>query len=105
MENLFEHCEGWENCKNEDLKSLFEKKMIEGNKFNWPKEEELNKLNEICLKCNHPLKIEERKCSVCGNDALQTLKLIIGGKAGSIDIYNYRCESCDRVLYSHGELD
>lgn len=105
MKAIFlQNCESWDerNCLSEDLRSLYEKKMSKGKKFELPDDDELEKLNEICKKCNHPLKIEEMKCPGCGNKDLQPPKIIISGKvAGYREIYNYRCEPCDRVLYSH----
>ena len=98
---LFELCEGWENCEDEDFRKLYEKKMVEGKDFESLTEEEIEVLNVLCSKCKHPLKIEEKRCPICGNETLSPPKLIISGKAGSIKIYNYRCEPCDRVLYSH----
>ena len=71
MKKLFESCGSSENCENEDLKSLFENKMIKREEFKLPGEEELETLNELCKKCNHSLEIEESKCPVCGNENLQ----------------------------------
>ena len=118
MGNLFEHCEGWENCENEDLKNLFENKMVEGEKFKLPEGDELERLNKICIKCNHALTIEERKCPVCENENLQASPWIavdkekksslpltsIESNAGSQ--YFYKCENrdCERILYSHKKL-
>lgn len=105
MKAIFEFCEDWEHCeKSRDLRDLFEKKIIERDKFKLPPEEELEILNEVCKQCKTPLLIEERKCPVCENEDLQPPKLIIGGEGGSIEVYNYRCEPCDRVLYSHGKF-
>lgn len=36
--------------------------MNEGNEFKLPEEDELERLNNICKKCNQLLEIEERKC-------------------------------------------
>jgi len=104
MNAIFEFCEAWENCENEALQSLFERKEIEGNNFNWPNKRELIKLNEICASCKHSLKIEEKKCPICGNENLNPPKIIISGETAGIKIYNYRCEHCDRVLYSHNKF-
>jgi len=113
MENLFMHCEGWENCENEDLKNLFEKKMVEGEKFKLPEGDELERLNKNCIKCNHSLEIEESKCPVCGNENLQGSPLvsfhekqprpipITSIESGGITQYFYRCENCKRLLYYH----
>lgn len=107
MKAIFQqNCGSWDerNCPSEDLRNLYEKKMSEGREFKLPEEDELKKLNDICSNCKEPLKIEEKKCPVCENEDLQPPKLIIGGKAGSIEVYNHRCERCDRVLYSHGKF-
>ena len=105
MKAIFEFCEDWEHCeKSDDLRDLFERKMIEGDKFKLPPEEKLKRLNELCSKCKEALKIEEKKCPVCGNEDLQPPKYFTGGEGGSIDVHNYRCEPCDRVLYSHGKF-
>ncbi len=104
MENLFEHCEGWENCENGNLKSLFENKMIKREEFKLPEGNELERLNKICIKCNHDLIIEEKKCPVCGNNDLQ-VPLFYMGEAASTKIYNYYCDKCRRNLYSLGKLD
>ncbi len=117
MENLFEHCEGWENCdESEDLRKLFEKKIIEGKEFKLPEGDELEKYNKICRNCNYSLEIEERKCPVCGNENLQASPLVSFHEkqprpipitlieAGGITQYLYRCENCKRLLYSYKKL-
>ena len=117
MENLFEHCEGWENCdESEDLRNLFEKKIIEGKEFKLPEGDELEKYNKICRKCNYSLKTEERKCPVCANENLQGSPLVLFHEkqpqpiritlieGGGVTQYLYRCENCKRLLYSHRKL-
>jgi hypothetical protein len=101
MKKIFEFCEKWETCENEDLQNLFEESMIKGKGFKWPADEKLTQFNDICSSCKQPLLIEEKKCPVCENESLGPPKLIISTQAASRKLYNYRCEPCDRVLYSH----
>lgn len=113
MEALFELCEGWENCdKSDDLRTLFEEKIIEGEEFMLPEGDELEKYNEICRKCNYSLEIEESKCPVCESENLQGSPLVLFHEkqprpipitlveSGGITQYFYRCENCKRLLYS-----
>jgi hypothetical protein len=118
MENLFERCYNWQDCENEELKNLFEEKMIKGNKFSWPKEEKLDNLNKICSDCDRALKITEKKCPVCGQIELtgsplrkwgEEKKFIlplpsIEGGFGSLHFYQCENKDCKRLLYSHKKL-
>ncbi len=67
----------------------------------------------------HPLKIEEKKCPKCGSKrlvhqplgALNKIKIIIPTPDIETDIESvecdanfYRCEKCERFLYSTEEL-
>ncbi len=104
MQRLYEFCEVWENCDDKEFRDFYGKKMIKGEDFDSLTEDEIKKLNELCKKCKHALKIEEKKCPVCGNRDLQPPKRISGGEAGSLEVFNHRCENCDRVLYSHKKL-
>lgn len=103
MKPLFEICEGWENCDNEDLRSLFERKIIEGKKFKLPKEKELEKLKKICRNCGHSLKIEKKECPMCERKDLITI-FPSDIEDASITIYRYKCKNCSRHLYSYKEL-
>ena len=113
MKALFELCGGWENCdKSDDLRTLFEDKIIGREKFKLPEGDELEKYNEICRKCNYSLEIEESKCPVCGSENLQRSPLVLFHEkqptplpvtfieGGGITQYLYRCENCKRLLYS-----
>ena len=106
MKPLYEFCEGWENCENKDLRDLFEKKMIEGKKFEWPTEKKLEELKETCANCKHYLKIEEAECHVCGGTILTTPAFPLPSEIeeASITKYLYRCINCKRRLYSYRKL-
>ena len=115
MKKLFEFCGREENCEDEEFRSIYEKKMLEGKNFSSLSEEEIRRLNELCKKCNHLLETEEKKCPVCGNENLQGSPLvsfhekqkwplpITSFESGGLTHYFYRCENkaCGRLLYSH----
>ena len=101
MKKIFEFCEEWEICENEELRNLYGEKMMKGREFEWPPDKRIERLNDICSNCKQPLLIDEKKCPVCENETLGPPKRIISGEAASMKLYNYRCEPCDRVLYSH----
>jgi len=106
MKLLYEFCEGWANCENKDLQDLFEKKIIEREKFERPSGKKLEELKEICANCKHCLEIEEAKCPVCGGTILTTpafpLPSVI--ESASTTQYFYRCIDCKRHLYSYRKL-
>lgn len=104
MKPLYEFCEGWENCKNKDLQDLFEKKIIEREKFERPTGKKLEELKEICANCKHRLKIEEAKCPVCGGTILTTPAFLSEIEQPSITEYLYICIDCKRHLYSYRKL-
>lgn len=98
MNILFEFCENWERCDNEDLRSLFEEKMIKGKDFEYPSKEKVEGLNKICKECDHSLHITKQLCPVCGSSELEPGTW--SGDLGWIRIYNYKCINCERNLYS-----
>ncbi|TET68638.1 MAG: hypothetical protein E3J56_11120 [Candidatus Aminicenantes bacterium] len=113
MQRLYEFCERWENCGNKEFRDVYGEKMIKGEDFDSLTEDEIKKLNELCSKCKNSLKVEEKKCPICGNENLQGSPLISFHKdqpypipitsieGGGITQYLYRCENCKRLLYSH----
>jgi len=106
MKALFTICEGWRNCKNEDLQDLYEKKETEGKYFRWPLELELDELNKICIGCKHPLEIKKTECPVCGGTVLRNPEFPIPSeiKAISATQYFYKCMNCNRHLYSFNKI-
>ncbi|MDH4218480.1 MAG: hypothetical protein OEW69_08660 [Nitrospirota bacterium] len=106
MKALFTICGGWGNCENKDLRKLFERKEEEGKIFEWPSEQQLEELNEICSSCEHPLELHEDDCPVCRGTALNTSPFPLPSKfyATSITQYFYMCMNCMRFLYSSRKI-
>ena len=109
MHGIFKFCKVYDNCSIPEFKNFYQVKFLSDPEFAHLTEEEIQFVNEICLKCSRPLFINERECPVCGSENLQPPHLIMGGKIGSspdggMEIYNYRCGSCARVLSSHIKL-
>ena len=108
MKAIFlQNCDFWERdfCPDTYLRELHEKKFRKGKEFKLPKEYELKKLNKICSTCKNPLRIKEKKCPLCGKIDIQPSEAVSGGEMISTEIYNYKCDKCDRFLYSYARLD
>lgn len=99
MKEIFKFCKYWEGetCKDEALKNLHRKKVIEEKAFKWPKKEELNQLNKICMKCEKLLPIKEQKCLFCGN---KDLKLLGSSIVDISTVYIYECAKCGEKFTS-----
>jgi len=99
MKGIFTICKYWqgETCKDETLKNLHREKAIKGKSFKWPDKDELNRLNEICLKCENLFPIKEQKCPFCGNKDLQLLGSSI---VNTTTVYIYECAKCGNKLTS-----
>ncbi len=108
MKAIFlQNCDFWERdfCPDTHLRELNEKKFRKRKEYTLPKEYDLKKLNKICSYCKNPLRIEEKKCPLCGKIDIQFSESASGGEMISTDIYNYKCDKCDRFLYSHIKFD
>ncbi len=103
---FLQNCDFWERnfCPDTHLRKLHEKKFRKGNELKLLKEYELRKLNKICLTCKNPLRIKEKECPLCGKNDIQPSESISGGELISPEIYNYKCDKCDRFLYSYTKL-
>ena len=74
--------------------------MREGENFKLPRENKLRRLNEICAKCRHALRIYEKECPACG--AIDISKPIFNTeRTPLIEVYFYNCSKCGRHLYSN----
>lgn len=99
MKAIFlQNCDFWERdfCPDSYLR-----KLRDGKEFKLPEESKLKKLNKICSICKNPLRIKEKKCPLCGKTDIQLSESISGGEMISNEIYNYKCDKCDRFLYSY----
>ncbi|MDH5466421.1 MAG: hypothetical protein OEY25_03280 [Candidatus Aminicenantes bacterium] len=102
MKAIFlQNCDLWwmNSCPNEDLKKLHKKMTLKKDKFKLPKENELKRLNKICLRCRHVLQIHEAKCPVCETNNISKPAFNIRNSV-SMDVYFYKCLICNRNLYS-----
>lgn len=104
MKAIFKSCTLWDKgiCNHQDLADLHQR-MSEEHAFKGPGQAEINKLNTICALCKFPLLIEVKECPSCGNVELQ--QGITKGQLGVNLVFNYNCEECGRILYSHQNLD
>jgi DNA-directed RNA polymerase subunit RPC12/RpoP len=102
MEVLFNLCEGWETCRIEELRDLYEKSVAEGDEFRLPSRQKLEALNKICASCKHCLELRGDECPVCGGMVLITpsFPLPVEFEAASTIQYFYRCIRCKKLLYS-----
>jgi predicted RNA-binding Zn-ribbon protein involved in translation (DUF1610 family) len=104
MKAIYEICTLWDKeiCNREELVELHQQreksKNLRGNG-----QHDIRQFNEICCLCKFPLQIEARECPSCGNAELQ--RGITRGQLGAKLVYNYNCEECGRILYSHLNLD
>ena len=103
MKAIYLTCKLWDKriCNQPELRELYQPE--EGSLS--PRStglSEIRQLNEICCLCKFPLMIDIRQCPSCGNAELQ--QEITRGQLGINLIYNYNCEECGRILYSHQNL-
>lgn len=103
---FLQNCDFWEGgfCPDTNLRELHKKKFKKGKEFKLPEENELKILNEICSTCKNPLRIKEKKCPLCGKIDIQPSDSASGGELISTEIYNYKCDNCDRFSYSYAKL-
>ncbi len=111
MKYLHTYCESFqsEHCNKEIMDAFMPKKINPGEEIPlWPIGEELERLNQICMNCEHAnLFIENRECPVCRCNNLEVpiLKAIsYGTKTPSRTVYIYKCHECHKTLYSLNEL-
>ena len=106
MEILFRLCEGWETCRIEELRDLYDKREAEGKNFKWPSEQKINELNKICASCKHCLELHGAECPVCGGMVLITPRfpLPVEFEVASTIQYFYRCIRCKKLLYSSKKI-
>jgi predicted RNA-binding Zn-ribbon protein involved in translation (DUF1610 family) len=104
LKAIFNSCTLWEKgiCNHQDLAELH-RRMNEECVFQGPGRAEIKELNTICSLCKFPLLIEVKECPSCGNVELQ--RGITRGQLGVNLVFNYNCEECSRILYSHQNLD
>jgi len=104
---FLQNCDFWERdfCPDTYLRKLHEKNFRKGKELELLKEYELRKLNKICSTCKNPLRIKEKKCPLCGKIDIQPSESVSGGEMISTEIHNYKCDKCDRFLYSYAKLD
>jgi hypothetical protein len=100
---FLQNCDFWERdfCPDPYLRKLNEKKFRKGKEFQLLKEYDLKKLNKTCSNCKNPLRIKEKKCPLCERTDIQLSESVSGGEMIATEIYNYKCDECDRFLYSH----
>jgi predicted RNA-binding Zn-ribbon protein involved in translation (DUF1610 family) len=103
LKAIYEICTLWDKeiCNHQDLVDLHQR-VREKDPLAKPGKAELKKLNNICSLCKFPLMIENKECPVCGNADLQ--RGITRGQLGLNLVFNYNCEECGRILYSHEDL-
>ncbi len=103
MKAIYEICTLWDKeiCHHQDLVDLH-RRINEESAFPGPSMAELKKLNSICSLCKFPLMTAIKECPVCGNAELQ--RGITRGQVGVNLVFNYNCEECGRILYSHKDL-
>ena len=111
MKYLHAYCESFqeEHCDKEIIDAFMPKKIKPGEEIPlWPIGPELERLNQICMNCEHAnLFIENRDCPICGSNNLEVplLKAIsYGTKTPSRTVYIYKCLGCHKTLYSLNEL-
>ena len=107
MKAIFQHCEEWENCENEDIRNIQDKKIVGGKDFDSLTEDEIARLDKICSICKHALNIKEERCPICGNKNLEPTGFVDGSGTSTISLetYHYKCEKCCRELYSYGKIN
>jgi hypothetical protein len=106
MKDLFNLCEGWENCRNKELGNLFEQMKNEGRNFKWPPKQKMRELNKICASCNHCLELRNDECPVCGGVVMTTPRfpLPFEFEVPSSTLYFYKCINCKKHLYSFEKI-
>jgi len=101
MKSLMRYCINWGKHKHP-------KKLKNGEEIPlWPVGKELEKLNEICKKCDHRFfELEGKECAVCGSiqlspypDLPKILPTSIKIK-GWAEKFFYKCDNCGTKLYS-----
>jgi len=99
---LFTICEGWETCRNKEIRTLYEQMKTEGEKLESPPRQKIRELNRICASCNHCLELQHDVCPVCGGVVMTTPRfpLPFEFEVPSSTLFFYKCINCKKHLYA-----